>query len=285
MATRTALVTGANAGIGLETARGLAKRGYRVVLTARDSAKGEAAIAELRRTHPEAELELLRLDLASLQSVRAAAAEALDRFERIEVLVNNAGIIVQSRQLSVDGHELTFAVNFLGPYLFTRLLLDRLLASAPARVVNVSSEVHRQSRGLPREDLSLERDFSLLNAYANSKLANILFTRELARRTAGSGLTTNALHPGAVATRMGQDGDLNPVFAFFYRLGHIFMLSPEAGARTSVYLASSPEVEGVSGGYFKRCKPIDPSKAAQDEEAARWLWERAAQLVGLDGPN
>jgi NAD(P)-dependent dehydrogenase (short-subunit alcohol dehydrogenase family) len=286
MTGKTVVVTGGNSGIGRETAVGLAGAGARVLVTARDRARGEAAVEDIARRARSGQVELVVFDLASLASVRAGAAEILERCERLDVLVNNAGIVLSERQLTPDGLEATFAVNHLGPFLLTELLLDRLKASAPSRIVNVASTAHKGApRGLDFDDLQSERRYRAMPAYSRSKLANIYFTTELAKRLAGTGVTANCLHPGTVATGYGRDGDTRGVFAFGLRVIKPFILTPEQGARTSVYLASSPEVAEVSGRYFVRCRPRTPSKAAQDGEAAAQLWEASEKLVAAHAPG
>jgi NAD(P)-dependent dehydrogenase (short-subunit alcohol dehydrogenase family) len=283
MSGKVCVVTGANSGIGLETARALAGLGATVVLTTRGRAKGEAALAEIRRTHPEARLELLELDLASLAAVRAAAAELAARHARLDVLVNNAGLFLTERRLTSDGIEMTFGVNHLGPFLFTTLLLERIRAAAPARIVNVASDEHYRARaGLDLADLEGRgRRYSGVDAYARSKLANVLFTRELARRLPAKEVTANALHPGAVRTGIGQDGDARGLLRVLLAVARPFLLSPEQGAATSIHLASSPAIEGVTGRYFARCREKAPSRPAADDGAARRLWEESARLAGL----
>jgi NAD(P)-dependent dehydrogenase (short-subunit alcohol dehydrogenase family) len=276
------VVTGANAGIGLETARALARLGATVVLTSRDRARGEAAKDDIGKSAPGAALDLVALDLASLASVRAAAAEIAGRHARIDVLVNNAGVYFSHRAETRDGLEMTFGVNHLGPFLFTCLLLDRLRAAAPARIVNVASHEHTRTAGLDFDDLQATRGYSGIAAYRRSKLANVLFTRELARRLAGSGVTANALHPGSVRTQIGRDGDARGLHRLFIALASPFLIGPERGARTSVFVATSPEIAGVSGRYFARCRERAPSRPALDDAAARRLWDESARLVGYE---
>jgi NAD(P)-dependent dehydrogenase (short-subunit alcohol dehydrogenase family) len=278
---KVCVVTGANSGIGLETARALARMGATVLMAARDRARGEAALEKIRRSTGSDKIELLELDLASFASVRAAAGEVLARHARLDVLVNNAGLILSKRTETKDGIEATFGINHLGHFLFTNLLLERLQKSAPARILNVSSEAHRRAPGLDWEDLDARRGYDGFLAYARSKLANILFTLELARRLDGTRVTANALHPGVVRTRFARDGDASGLVAIFFRLAAPFLLSPVKGARTSIYLASAPEVESVSGRYFVRCREVAPSPAARDAEAARKLWEISERLAGL----
>ncbi len=277
MAGKTVIVTGANSGIGYVTARELARMGARVVMVCRSQSKGEAARQRIMQEAPGApEPELTLADFASLASVRRAAGELLDRCPRIDVLVNNAGLFVSEPIASADGYELTFAVNHLAPFLLTNLLLDRIIASAPARIVNVSSFAHVAGNVVIPQIASPQRP-NIAQAYSDSKLCNILFTNELARRLKGSGVTANSLHPGAVATNFAADA--RGMFAWFFRLARPFMLTPEQGAATSIYLASSPEVEGISGVYFSRKKPTKTSARAEDARLAQRLWEFSEQLV------
>jgi NAD(P)-dependent dehydrogenase (short-subunit alcohol dehydrogenase family) len=280
MTGKTVIVTGANSGIGLATAEALARAGARTVITARDATKGAAAVRDIAARSGNDDVSLVTFDLSSLSSVRRGAAELLEQCDRIDVLVNNAGLVLSDRRESVDGYEMTFAVNHLGPFLLTTLLLDRIRASAPARVVTVASSAHRQARkGMPFDDLQSTRHYAGMQVYGESKLANILFTTELARRLEGTGVTANCVHPGTVSTGYGRDGDSSGFLAFGLKIASPFFLSPEKGARTSVYLASSPEVEGVTGRYFFKCKPRQPNRAARDVAAAARLWEVSEQLV------
>lgn len=284
MSGRTVVVTGANSGIGQATAAALAAAGATTILTGRDKARCQAAVDEIRRRSPSAEVDAVVFDLGDLGSVRGGAAEILERWPRLDVLVNNAGVVYSQRRETVDGLEATFAVNHLGPFLLTSLLLDRLRASAPARVVTVASTAHKSARhGLDFDDLQSTRHYRAMSVYGRSKLANILFNAELARRLAGSGVTANCLHPGTVATGYGRDGDTNGVLAFGLQVIKPFILTPEKGARTSVFLAASPEVAEVTGAYFVKCRPRRPSKAAQDAEAARRLWEVSEALTAPGG--
>ena len=229
-----------------------------------------------------AAVQLVVFDLADLASVRRGAAEILELAPRLDVLVNNAGLIQTLRSETVDGYETTFAVNHLGPFLLTDLLADRLVQSAPARIVNVSSTAHSAARhGMSFDDLQSTRHYRAMRVYGQSKLANILFTLELSRRLSSSGVSANALHPGTVRTGYGADGDARGFLAFGIKIASPFFLSPAKGARTSVYLASSPEVDGVSGEYFVKCKARQPRRWARDPEAAARLWRVSAELVGL----
>jgi NAD(P)-dependent dehydrogenase (short-subunit alcohol dehydrogenase family) len=280
MANKTVVITGGNAGIGKETAVGLAGLGAHVVITARDAGRGAAALGEIRERSASDDVEVMALDLASTASIRNFAAAALDALPRIDVLVNNAGLVLGSRRVTEDGFETTFGVNHLGHFLLTDLLLDRLTQSQPSRIVVVASHAHKQARGgLDFDDLQAERRYRPFTVYGRTKLANILYTRELARRLEGSGVTVNALHPGFVASRFGKDGDIGLLGTVGMPLARPFAISPEKGARTSIYLASSPEVAGVSGKYFFKCKQVTPSAAARDEVASTRLWQASEQLL------
>jgi NAD(P)-dependent dehydrogenase (short-subunit alcohol dehydrogenase family) len=227
------------------------------------------------------EVELVVFDLGDLAAVRAGAAELLARCDRIDVLVNNAGVVLSQRCESKDGFETTFAVNHLGPFLLTNLLLDRMKQSAPARIVTVASTAHKGApHGLDFNDLQTTARYRGMQVYSRSKLANIYFTTELARRLDGTAVTANCLHPGTVATGYGRDGDTSGLLALGLKVSAPFFLTPEKGARTSIYLASSPEVSEVSGKYFVKGKPRLPSKAARDDAAAKRLWQVSEELVG-----
>jgi retinol dehydrogenase 12 len=285
MTGQTVVVTGGNSGIGLETAAALAAMGARVLVTARSADRGRAAVAEIADRTPGAQVQLVVFDLADLSSVRRGAAEILEQAPRLDVLVNNAGLVLSERTVTVDGYEATFATNHLGPFLLTNLVLERMRASAPARIVNVASTAHNSARkGIPFDDLQSEGRYRGMRVYGQSKLANILFTHELARRLEGTAVTANSLHPGTVRTGYGADGDARGFLSFGLKVAGPFFLSPAKGARTSVYLASSAEVDGVSGQYFVKCKPRTPRTWARDPEAARRLWRVSEELVGLDHP-
>jgi NAD(P)-dependent dehydrogenase (short-subunit alcohol dehydrogenase family) len=278
MTGKTVLVTGATNGIGLETAKGLAAQGARLFVHGRSTERGQAALDEIKKAAPAAQIEFLKADLSSLASVRGLAEEVLRRAPKLDVLVNNAGGIFTTRTVTADGFETTFGVNHLAPFYLTNLLLDRIKASAPARIVTVSSVAHLGHR-LDFDDLNMEKRWPPGGPYGQSKLANILFTRALAKRLVGTGVTANSLHPGAVRSGFGQDATGITKFALALMRG--FFITPEAGARTSIYLASAPEVAGVSGEYFAVCKKKTPSAAAQDVAAAEKLWTVSAQMCGL----
>jgi len=283
---RLALVTGASAGIGFETALGLARAGFRVVMAGRDATRTERArddvakrlAAERRDT---AFVETALADFASLASVRSLAETILNRHDRLDVLVNNAGIIAPRYQRSQDGYELTIAVNHLAPFLLTNLLLDRLRASAaapaPARIVNVASQAHRGAR----LDLATWMDpagWTPLQAYGRSKLCNILFTRTLAQRLVSSPVVAASLHPGVIATKIGDSAGLA---GFGWRLAKPFLASPEKGARTSLFLATVPDPRPYHGAYLIDSKPAQPDPAARDNALGELLWAASARLVGL----
>ena len=283
---KTIVVTGGNSGIGKESAIALARMGAHVVMTARNAEKGRAALEELRtRTSgTTGTAEVADLDLGSFASVRSFADGLMQRHQRIDVLVNNAGVVSTRREETREGFELTFGVNHLGHFLLTTLLLDRLRASAPSRVVTVASGAHRGARsGLDFDDLQATRRYRAMRAYAASKLANIYFARELARRLGGTGVTSNSLHPGFVASNFARDGDAGRLGEIATSLLRPFAISPARGALTSVHLASSPDVDGVTGEYFYKCKPARISNAASDDSAAGRLWTVSEALVAGAG--
>ncbi|CAM3200086.1 SDR family oxidoreductase [Corallococcus sp. ZKHCc1 1396] len=277
---KVCLITGATGGIGQETAKALARLGATLVVSGRDEARTAATVAAVREAAPRARVESLLADLSSLASVRALAQAFRERHPRLDVLVNNAGLIIDRRQVTVDGYEATFATNHLSHFLLTHLLRDLLVASGPARIINVSSEGHRLANADFLDDpQTANRPYRPIQVYGNAKLSNILFSKGLEKRLAGTQVTANALHPGVVRTGFGHNGE--GFFRHLVKLGAPFMISPEKGARTSVYLASSPEVAGVSGEYFKKCRKVKPSSAARDEALAERLWQVSEQLTGV----
>ena len=278
---KTVVITGGNTGIGKEAAVGVASLGAGVVITSRNEERGRAAREEIVERSGNNDVQVMPLDLASFRSIRSFASDALDRHDRLDVLVNNAGLILRRRTETEDGFEATFGINHVGHFLLTDLLVDRLKTSAPARVVVVASTAHKSARsGLDFDDLKGERSYRWMDAYAKSKLANIYFSRELARRLDGTGVTVNALHPGFVRSDFGRDGDLGRLYGFGIKyLAGPFAISPERGARTTTYVASSPEVADVTGGYFDKCKQTQPSAVARDDAAAQRLWEASERLV------
>ncbi len=274
-------ITGANAGIGRATATALAGMGATVLACGRSPEKLDAAVAAIRAQTGNPEVHGLVADLSELAQVRRLAAAIRDRTDRLDVLINNAGLGSDRRIETVDGLELSFAVNHMAPFVLTDELLPLLRASAPARVVTVSSGMYASVKALDLDDLQSSKGrFQWQDAYARSKLANVLFTRELARRLEGSGVTANCLHPWVIDTAFGDDGDLRGLNAWGFRVMKWFLPGPEKGARTSVYLASSAEVEGVSGRYFAKCRQQPMSPLAMDDALARALWERSEALAG-----
>ncbi|MGH8428040.1 MAG: SDR family oxidoreductase [Gammaproteobacteria bacterium] len=276
---KTFLVTGATSGIGLEAAVVFAAAGACTVLMGRNPAKTEAVLTEVKRRSRSDAVEAMLCDFSSQASIRSFSAEFRAHHSRLDVLVNNAGTVKNKHTLTKDGIETTFAVNHLGPFLLTNLLLDLLKASAPARIVNVSSVAHYDGT-LDFDDLGHKRDYRIMRAYARSKLANVLFTRELARRLEGSGVTANAVHPGTVATHIWDSapGWAKPFLALARRF---FMISPAEGAHTLTYLAMSPEVANKTGLYFEKNHPKEPSSLAHDDALAERLWAESARLTGL----
>ena len=274
---KTVLITGANSGIGKVTAAALAGMGASVILACRRPDAAQQAIAEIRREHPQAQLDFVALDLASLASVRRAAAEVMAKYPVLDVLINNAGLANMQRQTSEDGYEMTFAVNHLGPFLLTNLLLPALRAGK-GRVITVASGAHKAGK-MRWGDLQLSRGYFVLRSYAQSKLANILFTKALAARVAADGIHANCLHPGAVSTNIWPERNwLEKAFSSVLRL---FLITAEKGARTSIWLASGDIGGKASGSYFENCREKTPSRAARDTDAAERLWEISANLTGL----
>lgn len=272
---RTAVVTGGNSGIGLETARELVRRGFAVIVTGRNEDGLRAAAQETGAAYRVA-------DFASFADVRALA-QSLNAEPRIDVLVNNVGVSLSRRQVTRDGIEAMLQVNHLSHFLLTNLLLDKLKVSAPARIVTVSSRMHYRARDFGFDDFQFARSYGVAKAYARTKLYNVLFTRELARRLAGTGVTANALHPGLIRTQIGRGGDLSGLASIVWPLLQRYRGRPaEEGARVPVHLAVAPELEGVTGRYFSTdLKAREPSPLALDDAAARKLWEMSARLTGL----
>jgi NAD(P)-dependent dehydrogenase (short-subunit alcohol dehydrogenase family) len=282
LADRTIVLTGATAGIGRATAIALARRGARLLLLGRDPARGEDTLAEIERQTGRTDVVLLRGDLASLDEVRRLAGEILERTDAIHVLLNNAGVTLARRTTTVDGHEATFAINHLAPFALTGLLLPRLLESAPARIVTVASDAHKFGR-IDLDDLQSERRYGVMRTYGASKGANILFTQELARRLEGSGVTANCLHPGGIRSNLGRGN--GPVLDLFQRAVGVFLRSPEQGAETSVYLATSPDLAEANGLYYARCREHRPADHARDPETAARLWRASEELTQVRYPE
>ena len=280
---KTCIITGATAGIGLATAACFGALGARLVLVGRNRDKGEAALARLRARVPSIAAEMHYADLSRPDDVLRLVDALLYSALRIDVLLNNAGAIYARRETTSDGLELTFALNHMGYFRLTALLRERLVGSAPARVVNVASEAHRGAQ-LDFEDLQCSRRYNGWRAYQRSKLANILFTRELARRLEGTGVTANCLHPGFVASGFGDNN--RAIWRFGIAIGKLIAAIPvERGAETPAYVASSPELDGISGRYFDKCHEREPDAPAQDDRAAARLWAESERLAGLKLPR
>jgi len=261
------LITGATSGIGWETAIAMARAGARLVLPVRSMEKGEALRNEIHHLTGNGHADLMDCDLASLESVRAFADSFREKYDRLDILINNAGVWEMKRKESADGIELTFAVNHLAPFLLTYQLTDLLIASAPSRVINVSSMAHRFGK-IRFHDLEGKKRWSSFGSYAQSKLANILFSKELSRKMNGAGVTVNSLHPGMVNTRL-----FRRMPEFMTGLFRFFMINPEKGAQTSVYLATSPDVQNVTASYFRNSKLTNPAPHALNDADAKKLWE------------
>ena len=276
---RVCLVTGANAGIGKATALELARRGHTVVMACRSRERGERAQAEIRAKSGNDRVDLLLADLARQADVRRLADAFKARYDRLDALIHNAGLFATRQEITEDGIEKTFAVNHLASFLLTHLLLDVLKASAPARIVNVSSESHQGAR-IDFGNLRGERSYNWLRAYGQSKLANVLFTYELARRLDGTDVTTNAIHPGVVSSKI-WNRSLHPI-SLFMRLFKPFMTRPKTSADALARLAVSPELEGVTGRYFKKKKEAASSPRSHDRALAEQLWRVSEEMTGLE---
>jgi NAD(P)-dependent dehydrogenase (short-subunit alcohol dehydrogenase family) len=273
---KVVVITGATSGIGQVAAEKLAAMGARIVMIARDHLRADAELARLRQIAPGAAHSVHYADLSRLAEMKRVGAEIAAAESRIDVLINNAGAVFNQRQTTPDGLEMTFATNHMSYFVLTGALHDRLIASAPSRIVSTSSDAHRRMK-LDFDDLQSAKSYSAFRAYGRSKLCNILFTRELARRLAGTGVTANCLHPGFVATRFG-DGS-GGLLASLFRAAKTFAISPEKGAETIVYLASSDDVSGVTGEYFYKCRRATPTNQAQDDESARRLWQESERIA------
>jgi NAD(P)-dependent dehydrogenase (short-subunit alcohol dehydrogenase family) len=280
---KVVVVTGSNIGIGLETAVGVAAQGATTVLACRNQAKAEAAAREVTQRTWNDDVHVVPLELADLASVRKAAEEVLARWDRLDVLVNNAGGTWSVRRETAQGFEYTFGVNHLGHFYLTNQLLPRLRAAAPSRVINLTSVGHHAARrGMRFDDLQSEKHYEGMEVYCRSKLANVLFTRHLAKRLAGD-VTVNAVHPGPVRSGFGMDGDLHGFMNFGLRLVRPFEISPKRGVKTSLHLATSPDVAGKTGMYWVRSKPGHMSRQARDDEAAGRLWDESERLLASTG--
>lgn len=274
---KVCLITGATAGIGKVTAKELARMGATVVMLCRNRAKGEAVKEEIEKTYRNARVDLIQADLCSLDDVRRAADEFRSKYSKLDVLVNNAGGVNHERKLTVDNLEATFEANYLSHFLLTILLLDVLKKSAPSRIINVSSMAHIQGR-ISFKDLQAARKYGWMSSYAQSKLAQIYFTYELADRLAGSGVTVNALHPGLVSSNFNNNtkGIVHVISGLVYGIAGV---SVEEGAQTTIYLATSPDVGGVSGKYFDKCKEKESSRLSRDRDVGRQLWEVSEEVI------
>lgn len=273
------IVTGANSGVGKITALELAKMGAEVIMVCRNQKKGEEALADILLKSKSNKVKLMLCDFSSQKSIRAFVEEFKSQYNKLHILVNNAGLIIPERKLTEDGIESTFAINHLGYFLTTNLLLDLLKDSAPSRIVNVSSEGHKIGH-INFNDINYENNkYKSMNVYCDSKLANILFTKELAKKLKGTNVTANCLHPGVVNTNFASD--YSEKFGFISKLVKGFFITPEKGAETQIYLASSPEVEGISGEYFDKKKIKTPSKEARDAEVAEKLWKLSEKMTSL----
>ncbi|XP_064599849.1 retinol dehydrogenase 13-like [Liolophura sinensis] len=281
---KTVVITGGNTGIGFETALDLAKRGARVVLGCRDVTRGEEAAKKIRRASGNGNIIFRRLDLASLESVRQFARETLAAEKDIHILLNNAGIMMCPNWKSVEGYEMQFATNHLGHFLLTNLLLEKIKKSAPSRIINVSSRAHIRGQ-INFDDINFQKEYHPRLAYSQSKLANVLFTRELSRRLEGTGVTVNALHPGMVNTELARHmSEAGYHMWALYPLYPLLMLvskTPEQGAQTSIYAAVSEEAGKVTGKYFSDCALKDPVLPENSEEVERRLWDLSEEMVGL----
>jgi NAD(P)-dependent dehydrogenase (short-subunit alcohol dehydrogenase family) len=276
---KVVLITGATSGIGKETAKGLAEMGATVVLVGRNREKLDTVAGSIASATGNRAVDTMICDLTSMDSVRKLASEFKHRYQRLDVLINNAGEIVNERRTTVDGFEYTLALDHLSHFLLTLLLLDLIKASAPARIISVSSAAHMIGR-IDFEDLMGEKKYSPMRAYGQAKLANLLFARELARRLAGTGVSANAVHPGTVRTNFGKG--MKGRWRVFIWLGSPFMINAQEGAETSIFVASSPEVAGITGKYFVKKKEKRSSKRSYDQTAAKRLWEVSSKLTGAE---
>jgi len=277
MSGRVCMITGTTSGIGKATALGLAKMGATVILVARNEADLRVAIDDIKEKTANESIDLIVADLSSQESIHRLAEDFRNKYQHLHVLINNAGLTAEHKTLSVDGIDTLFAVNYLAPFLLTNLLLDVLKVSAPSRVVNVSSDGHKFGR-INFDDIQSKKR-SAIGAYGDSKLALNLFTYELARKLEGTGVTANALHPGVVATNIGSHDSSPFITRFIWKIFKVFMSSPDKGAQTSMFLASSPDVDGVSGKYFVKSKETRSSKESYDESVGQRLWQVSAELT------
>lgn len=284
MQDKIVIVTGATNGIGEVTALELARQGAHIGIVSRSEAKCQQTVSMIQRETGNQQVDYFVADLSTLAEIRSVAEKLRNHYDRIDVLVNNAGALFNSRQLSADGYEMTFALNHLNYFLLTNLLLDRIQATAEqfgdARIVNVSSDAHQAAKGVNFDDLQREDGYSSFSVYSESKLMNILFTYELAERLADTDITVNALHPGFVRTGFGKNN--NPLMTLGMKIAQIFAISPEQGAETMIYLASDPEVKGITGEYWAKKHPKQSNQVSYDRDAWRRLWEVSTEITGIE---
>jgi len=278
MSNKLCVITGANSGIGFETAKALAKKGAFIVMVCRNDDKAMAAKSSIQNEIEGAGVDIILCDFSIQKEIHKAANQIKSRYNKIDILINNHGFIAKERWETVDGLEATFAVNHIGYFLFTNLLIEYIKSAGNARIINVASDAHRYGNFEP-ENLQLESGFNPMKAYGNSKLFNILFTKELASRVRDTDVTVNCLHPGVVRSNFSEN--LNLPMKLFWTIGKPFMVSAKKGAETSIYLAGSDEVKNVNGAYFKNKKAIAPRKKARDMDAAKQLWEISEELCEL----
>lgn len=279
LAPKTILITGATNGIGFHAAKELASLGHTIILHGRDQQKGEAALAAIRKQYPHANVSFLQADFSSLTQVRRLA-QNINQLPQLDILINNAGAIFFQRQETEDGYEATFAVNHLAPFLLTNLILDKLKATGNTRIINVASNAHRRAGPLNFSDLMSKNTYSAFKVYCHSKLANVLFTGELAQRLTNTSVSVNCLHPGVVRTGFGHNSGVL-MRSLLTLVGKLFMISAEEGAKTILHLATSSEVANCSGQYFVDCKQTSPAAFAHDKLAAKRLWQESSQFTGL----
>ncbi|WP_440999687.1 SDR family oxidoreductase [Fodinibius sp. SL11] len=280
LANKLCIVTGANSGIGKETARNFTAKGAYVIMICRSKKRAEAARQEIIEDTGNTRIKIILADLSIQQDVQDAAEQISNEFDQIDVLVNNAGLIANEREETIDGIEKTLAVNHLAPFLLTNLLWAELLQSEDARVINVSSEVHKMgAKVFDLDNLQLSENYSAMNAYGISKLCNVMFTHELAKHTTDSSITTYSLHPGVVRTQLAEEAGW--AMKLFYWIGKPFMRSPTSGAATTIYLATSDDVTSMNGQYFKDENVAEPADIAFDDDITSRLWERSKTLTGL----
>lgn len=278
---KVCMITGANSGIGKATAIGLAKRGASLVLVCRDQTRAKEAIAEIKEKTGSESIDLILADLSSQKEIHKLVSEFRKRYDKLHVLINNAGVNLHKLTLTEDGIETTFAVNYLAHFMLCNLLFDILQKSAPSRIINVASSV--QAKSFDFDDFNSDKHYRQLKAYSQSKLAVVLFTYEFARKIEGTRVSVNCLHPGYVKTKMIRN--FRPFVKYFYHLVGLFMINPKKGAKTSIYLASSPEIDGASGKYFKKKKKAESVKISYDKDTAKKLWDLSVKLTKLDFKN